>query len=125
MTDGLVVGDGGASDGHLSGSGLDRTGPLTSGTGPLGPELERLLVQGLLDGPLDQRPSGIDGDLFEGVEVEIEAWPVVPERPAGDDFSPPLGQGANLVLIRRRGSLERHGEFSLRLGETEKMGNSY
>jgi hypothetical protein len=84
-----------------------------------------LLVQGLLEGSLDKRPSGIDGDLLEGVEVKIEAWPVVPKRPPRDNFSPPLGQGANLVLIRRSGSLEGHDEFSLGLGETEKMGNSY
>jgi hypothetical protein len=101
------------------------TSPLAGGTRLLGPELWQLLPQCLLDRPLDYRPSGSDSDLLQSIEVEIKAWPIIAECSTTDDFSPPLGQRANLVLIRRCGAFEGHDELPLGLGETEKMGNYY
>jgi hypothetical protein len=102
-----------------------RTSPLAGGTWLLRPKLWQLLPQRLFDRPLDHRPSGIDSDLLQSIEVEIKAWPIIPERSTRNDFSPPLGQTANLVLIRRRGAFEGHDELLLGLGEIEKMENSY
>ena len=105
MTLRLVVDDGGVVDDDLPTHRLHGTSPLAGGTRPLGPKLWQLLPQRLLDGPLDHRPSGIDSDLLQSIEVEIKAWAIIPERSTSDDFSPTLGQRANLVLIRRRGSV--------------------
>jgi hypothetical protein len=83
-----------------------------------------LLPQRLLDRPLDHRLSRIDSDLLKGIEVEIKAGPILAESSTRHDFSPTLGQGTNLTLIRRLGALERHDEFLLELMQIEKMGNS-
>ena len=59
---------------------LHGTSPITSGTRLLGPELGQLLPQRLFNRPLDHRPSRIDGDLLQGIEVEIKTWPFIPKR---------------------------------------------
>ncbi len=125
MTLGLVVDDGGVVDDDLPRRCLHRTSPLTAGTRSLRSKLWQLLPQRLLDRSFDHRPSGIDSDLLQSIEVEIKAWPFIPKRSTSDDFPPLLGQGANLFLIRRRGAFERHNKFLLELAKTEKMGNSY
>jgi hypothetical protein len=64
-----------------------------------GPEVVHLLSQRLLDGPLEDRLGRIDRDLLQGVEVQIQARPLITEGPTDHDFSPPLGQGTNLTLM--------------------------
>ena len=86
MTLRFVVDDGGGADNNLPRHRLHGTRPLTRGAGLLGPKLDQLLPQRLLDRPLDQRLSRIDGDLLEGVEVEIEARPLLAERPTRHDW---------------------------------------
>ena len=77
MTPRLLVHDGGVVNNDLPRHRPHRTSPLTRGTRLLGPKLWKLLPQCLFDCSLDDRPSGIDGDLFQGVKVEIEAGPLI------------------------------------------------
>jgi hypothetical protein len=105
MTLGLVVDDGGVVDDDLPRHRPYGAGPLAGGTRLLGPKLWQLLSQRLLDRSLNHRPSGIDRDLLQGIEVEIKAWPVIPKRSTSDDLPPTLGQRANLIFIWGHGAL--------------------
>jgi hypothetical protein len=123
VTSRLIVDDGGVVDVELPRHRPHGTSTRAVGTRLLSPEFWQLLPQGLLDRPLDHRPSGSDSDLLQSIEGDIKARAIIPERSTGDDFSPPLGQRADLILTRRRGAFEGHDEHLLGLGAIEKMGN--
>ena len=116
--------DRGAADDHVTRFGSHGTVLAALGTGmdrtePLGIELKQLL-----DGPLGQGLGGVDGDLLEGVEIDLVGGSALAEGAACDDFSPVLGQVTDFGGSRRWGPLEGHRMTSLGLGEIEKMGNS-
>jgi hypothetical protein len=83
-----------------------------------------VLSEELLDGPLGQGLCDVDGDLLEGVEVDIVGRTCLAEGAACHDFSPVLGQVTNRSGSRRLSLLEGHRSSSLELGEIEKMGSS-
>lgn len=51
-----------------------------------------LLLQGGSQGALSQAEGRGVGDLLQGVEIHVQARPLVPEGAAGNDFTPAGGQ---------------------------------
>jgi hypothetical protein len=47
-----------------------------------------LLFKASLQGAFGQTGRSGLGDLLHGVQIDVEAGPVIPEGPAGDDFAP-------------------------------------
>ena len=102
MADRFVVVDRGpGANGHTPGFGSDRTGAFAVRTRLLSAELFGLGPEDLFDGPLEQRLGDIDGKRLDGVEIEIESGSGLTEGAAAHDFSPAVGEIANLRRIRR------------------------
>ena len=78
----------------------------------------------LFDDPLEQRLSHVDGQRFDGVEIEIESGSGLTEGTAADDFSPAVGEVVDLRRIRGLTLGERHGQFVLELVKKDKSGKS-
>src|SRR6188472_3435671 len=74
--------------GERTGVGLDRTEPVTAGTGGLVGHLLSLLLEHLLKRPFGQSVRRGGGDLLHRLEVHVQSRPVVAEGPLGDDFAP-------------------------------------
>ena len=87
------------------------------------PEFPHLLAQGLLDGSLDDGLSCLEGNRFDGVEVEVQVRSLVAKGAARHDFPPVFGQGKNLALTWDLGASERHYEFLHELGKSGNLGN--
>ena len=80
--------------------------------------------EGILDGtPGDGLPD-VDGQGFDGIEIEVEPRPLLAVAAAGDDFPPPVRHVAKVGRIVGRTLGERHGVFVLELGERGKLGKS-
>ncbi len=80
--------------------------------------------QGLLDGPLDDGLTHIDGQRLDGIEVDVEPGPFIPEGTSGDDFPPPVSQVAKVGRIVGLTLGEWHRGFVLELANKSKMGIS-
>jgi hypothetical protein len=121
MTDGFVVVDRPAADlkgprrlGH-------GTGPPTPGTRLVIAEALELGPEDVLDRPSNEGLSDVDGQRLDGIEVQVEPRPFLPEGTSGDDLSPPV---RHVVKRRRIVGLtlgERHGVFVLELGQRGKV----
>ena len=94
---------------------LDRTGALTVGTGVLRAEGLGLLLQEGIDGALDQAAGGLQGQLLQVAEVDVQARPLRPESASGNDFAPRGRQLADLPEVFRAGMSAGHGLVSLAL----------
>ena len=88
------------------------------------PEEFPLGFQDLLDGPLDDGLTDINGQGLDGIEVDVQPRPFVPISTSGDDFSPPVSHVAKVGQIVGLSLGERHGVFVLELGERGKLGKS-
>ena len=124
MAHGLVGVDRGAANDQVARFGPHGTVLPTLGTGVDRAEALGVLSEQLLDGPLGQGLRGVDGDLFEGVEIDIVGRSGLAEGASGDDFSPVQGQVTEFGGSRRLSLPEGRRTSSLGLGEIEKMGNS-
>jgi hypothetical protein len=124
MTDRFVVLDGPAP--HLKGSGRCAHGavPRTGRAGLVIAEEFELSLQGLLDGPPDDGLADLNGQGFEGIEVDVQPRAVFPVGPPGDNFSPSVGHVAKLGQILGLSLGEGHGAFVLELGERGELENS-
>ena len=91
MTAGFGVLDGPAA--NLNGSGLrvQATGAGTLRTRLAIAENFQLGFQGLLDGPFDDSLAHLDGQGFNGIEVDVESRPFVSKGPTGNNFPPSEG----------------------------------
>jgi hypothetical protein len=69
------------------------------GTGLLGGQVQGLLVGGLFEGPRGQSGGSGSGDLFHGVQIDVEARPLVAESASDNDFSPLFGQSVDLGQV--------------------------
>ena len=78
----------------------------------------------LFDGPLEQRLRDIDGKRLDGVEIEIESGSGLTEGAAAEDFSPAVGEVADLRRIRGLTLGERHGQLVLELAKKEILEKS-
>jgi hypothetical protein len=117
MTHGFVVLDGSAAGlegpwrlGH-------RTRPLTAWTRLMIAEAIELGLENLLDGPTNDSLAHVDGEGFDGIEIEVEPRSFVSVSPPDDNFPPTVSRVAKLGQILGLILGERHGEFVLELGE--------
>jgi len=124
MTDGFVVLDRPAANLKGSWRRVHGTSPLTLGTELMIAEELQLGFQGLLDGPLDDGLTDINGQGFDGIEIDVEPRPFVPVSTAGDNFSPAVRHVANVRQILRLSFAEWHRVFVLELGEKGKLEKS-
>jgi hypothetical protein len=125
MADRFVVGNRGpGANGHAPGFGSDRTGTFAVRTQLLSAEQFSLGPEDLFDGPLEQRLGDIDGQRLDGVEIEIESGSGLTEGAAAHDFSPAVGEIADLRRIRGLALGERHRQFVLELGDRRKLEKS-
>ena len=88
-----------SSEGDGSGLLLGGAGPAASGAGLLGEELVGLLLRGLFEGTGSKPGSSGSGDLLHGVEIDVQARPLLAKSATDDDFSPLLGQGVDLGQV--------------------------
>jgi hypothetical protein len=81
-----------------NGPGLTLGGAESSagGTGLLGGQVQGLLVGGLFEGSSGKSGGRGSGDLFHGVQIDVETRPLVAESASDNNFSPLFGQGVNL-----------------------------
>ena len=120
----VVVNRGPGAHGHAPRFPSDRTGAFAPRTRLLGAEEFGLGPEDLFDGPLEQRLSRVDGKRLDGVEIEIESGPGLTEGAAADDFSPAVGEVADLRRIRGLTLGERHGQLVLELAKKDKLEKS-
>jgi hypothetical protein len=117
MADGFVVGNRGPWGGQHARFVVDGTGGATGRAGLLRVQGGGLLRQGSGEGSFGQASGSGQGDLLHGVEVHIQAGALVAEGAAGDDFTPTLGEGADLLEQLRGELATRHGLSCLVLAE--------
>jgi len=84
----------------------------------------QLGFQSLLDGPFDDGLANIDGQGFDGIEVDVESRPFVSKGTTGNNFPPSIGHVAKVGQILGLTLGERHCVFVLELGEQGKMEKS-
>jgi hypothetical protein len=125
MTDRFVIFDRRAA--NLKGSRLfvHGAGPRTFRTRLVIAEEFPLCLQNVFKGSPNDSLSDIDGQGFDGIEVDVEPGPFVTVRAAGGDFSPSVGHVAKLGRFVGLSLGEWHGVFLLELGAREKLGSSY
>lgn len=125
MADRFVVVDRGpGADGNAPRFPSDRTEAFAPRTRLLGAEEFGLGPEDLFDSPLEQRLGRVDGKRLDGVEIEIESGPGLTEGAAADDFSPAVGEVADLRRIRGLTLGERHGQLVLELAKKDKLEKS-
>ena len=88
------------------------------------PKEMALIAENLLNGAPDDGLPHIDGQGFNGVEIEVEPRTLLAESTSGHDFSPTVGQVVEFLEIVSLSLGEWHSEFILELGERSKLGNS-
>jgi hypothetical protein len=84
----------------------------------------QLGLEDILDGPLDDGLTDLDGEGLDGIVVEIEPWALLTIGPPGDDFTPAIGHVAEFGEIVGLTLGERHVEFVLELEERGNLGKS-
>jgi len=84
----------------------------------------QLGFQSLLDSPFDDGLANIDGQGFDGIEVDVESRPFVSKGTTGNNFPPSVGHVAKVGQILGLTLGERHCVFVLELGEQGKMEKS-
>jgi hypothetical protein len=82
-------------------------------------------LQRLLNGPPDDGLSHLDGQGFDGIEVDVESRAFVPVGTPGDDFSPPVRHVAEVGQILGLSLGERHAGFVLELKARGNLGKSH
>lgn len=120
----VVVNRGPGAHGHAPGFGSDRTGAFAVRTRLLSAEQFSLGPEDLFDGPLEQRLRDLDGKRLDGVEIEIESGSGLTEGATAHDFSPAVGEIADLRRIRGLALGERHRQFVLEVGDRRKLEKS-
>ena len=88
------------------------------------PEEFPLGFQGLLDGPPDDGLADIDGQGFDGIEVDAKPRTFFSVGTPGDNFSPAVRHVAKVGQILGLSLGERHGVFVLELGDRGDLENS-
>lgn len=124
MTDGFVVVDRPVA--NLKGAWRLAHGTTlpTPGTRLVIAEALELASEDFLDGALDDGLTHVDGQGFDGVEVEVEPRSFLPVSTPGDDFPPSVSQVAKRGQIVGLTLGERHGVIVLELGERGKLRKS-
>ena len=87
-------------------------------------ETLELEPEGILNGTPNDGLPHVDGQRFDGIEIEVEPRPFLALGATGDDFPPPVRHVAKIGRILRRTLGERHGVFVLELGERGNLGKS-
>jgi hypothetical protein len=77
-----------------------------------------------LDGPPDDGLPHVDGQGFDGIEIEVESRSFLPVGAPSDDSAPPVRHVAKVGGIVGLTLGERHGVFVLELGERGNLGKS-
>ena len=97
MSDGFVLGDGAA--GPLPGAWLVRKGAAgtTVGTMRDGSEALGLPFEQVGEGSFGESGGGDIGDLFHGVEIDVESGSVVAEGSSANNFAPIGHEFADLL----------------------------
>lgn len=108
MTDRLALVEPSTADSERPRLALNGTGSPAGGTGLLGTQGLGLLFEAGLQGSFGQAGGRGLGDLFHGVEIDVEARAGVAKRTAGDDFSPLGGEGAQFLEFLRSELASRH-----------------
>ena len=120
----------------------DRAELATARAGQGVAEALGLLGGGLLEGAGSQAAGGGDGDLFHGVQIDVEAGAVVPKGVADDNLAPLVGQVVDFLEVlggkfARRHDLNflavranREGEFAVvvierQLGHAKRLLHSF
>lgn len=109
MADGVAMAEVAATDLHEAFLVADRTEQATGRAGLGVPEALGLLDGGLLQGAGGQTAGGGDGDLFHGVQRDVEAGAIVAESVANDDLPPAMGQVMDFLEVLGREFTGRHG----------------
>jgi len=104
---------------HVQGTrfGTRRARPAATGTGGLIGQVVRLLAEEWFHGALSQSLGGRHGHFFHGIEIHVEARPLVAESPSCDNFAPLFGQlmnGGEIFLVE---SASCHDESLLEVRE--------
>jgi hypothetical protein len=60
----------------------------------------QLGFQSLLDGPFDDGLANIDGQGFDGIEVDVESRPFVSKGTTGNDFPPSVGKRPTIPFVQ-------------------------
>src|SRR5437879_2976618 len=69
-----------------------RAQPPTTRAALLLPQALGLLLRGVLQGAGGETAGRRDGDLFHGVQIDVQTGAILAKGTAGDDFAPLLGQ---------------------------------
>jgi hypothetical protein len=80
-----------------------------------------LLFEEGLEGALGEAGGGGEGELLHGVEIDVEAGPVLAEGASGHDLAPPGGQAAEFVEFLGGEGAPRHDASCLGV-ETRSKG---
>ena len=123
MADRLVLGEPAPVKGQRPGRASDGAGPAAVGAGLLLPQGVGLLAQQGREDPLGQPAGGGAGDVFHGLEIDIEARAGIAEGTPGDDFAPPGGAFTDILEFLGRKLATRHGLSLLEL--TPWGGNAF
>lgn len=78
----------------------------------------------VLNGPPSHGLTDVDGQGFDGIEIEVEPRPFLTIGAAGHDFPPAVRHVAEIDQIVGLTFGERHVVFVLELGERGNLGNS-
>lgn len=78
---------------------LGETGPAAAGAELLSGQVLGLLLRGFFEGPGSEPSGRSHGNLLHGVEIDVEAGPLVAEGASDNDFAPLFGQGVDLGKV--------------------------
>lgn len=80
---------------------MDGTRPAAVGTGLLVAQAGRLLFEQRLQRAFGEAGGGGLGDLFQGVEIDVESGAALTEGATGDDFTPLRRELTEFVQLLR------------------------
>jgi hypothetical protein len=87
-------------------------------------EALELDLEDVLNGPPGDGLTDVDGQGFDGIEIEVESRPFLAIGAAGHNFPPPVRHVAEIGQIVGLTLGERHVVFVLELGERGNLGKS-
>jgi len=123
VADRLVLGELTAVEGQRPAFASDGAGPAAVGAGLLRPQGVGLPAQQGGQDPFGQPAGGSAGDVFHGLEIDIEARAGIAAGTSGDDLAPPRGEFTDILEFLGRKLATRHGLSFLEL--TPRNGDAF